>query len=32
MGVPSWNFTPFFNLKVYSRASGEIVQDSARPG
>ncbi len=30
--VPSWNFTPWRSVNVYSRPSSEISQDSARPG
>ena len=31
-GVPSVNLTPFFKLKVYVLASGEMSHFSARPG
>ncbi len=31
-GVPSWNLTPGFSLKVQTSPSGLDVQDSASPG
>ena len=30
--VPSWNFTPWRSVNVYSRPSSEISHDSASPG